>query len=67
MSGAAVALYTEAESSLTVAKETATAATSGPSAQATVSDAEIYELNQVQQSLYEAVRMCLCMHSPLQH
>jgi hypothetical protein len=49
VSDAAVALFAEAEAALTVAKETAAAATSGPSAQATVSEAEIYEFNQVQQ------------------
>jgi hypothetical protein len=48
VSDAVVALFAEAEASLKVAKETAAAATSGPDAQATVSESEIHELNQVQ-------------------
>jgi hypothetical protein len=43
----AVALLAEAGAALTLAKAAATTATSGPTAQATVSATEIYELNQV--------------------
>jgi hypothetical protein len=47
VSDGAVALLHEAETALAVAKDAATTATSGPTAQASVSATEIYELNQV--------------------
>jgi hypothetical protein len=47
VSDGAVALLAEADAALTLAKEAATAATRGPTAQATVTATEIYELNQV--------------------
>jgi hypothetical protein len=68
VSDAAVALFTEAEAALTVAKETAAAATSGPSAQATVSEAEIYEFTQVQQSItddFAIAYTCTTRHSTM--
>jgi hypothetical protein len=47
VSNGAVALLAEADAALTLAKAAATTATSGPTAQATVSATEMYELNQV--------------------